>query len=94
LPCTHLRAQAAERDWKPACDVGLVPLRARVSRQQALRVEVVVMINVLGAEWTDIVDSDRLFQPVPAHELTEKPIGVVGLRIPQYPGVFAQRDKL
>lgn len=79
--------------WRSISEAVSVRSGVRMSRQEAFRFEVVIVTKILGAEWTDLVYSDRLFQPVPAEEFTKERFGVGGLRISQYPGVFAERDE-
>jgi len=65
-----------------------------MSRQEAFRLEVVVVANVLGAEWTDLVYSDWLFQAVPREELAKEASGVIGRSISQDARLFTEGDEL
>lgn len=67
---------------------------AGLSPKQTSRLEIVVVIEIIGREGTDLIDANLMSEAMTTAEFAKKPFWVVSLRISQYLRILGERDEL
>jgi len=67
---------------------------AGLSPKETPRLEIIVIIEVIGREGTDLIDPNLMRKVMTTAEFPKKLFGVIGLSVSQYLRILAEGDKL